>query len=242
MCMMLVCLTIHAQSTQAYKDYVNSHKYYEVPFGDNSIYCDICKEYINVKDVYTIGIYNDSIYYMARKEGDLGLSYLESHVSKIPPSLKSNKDFLYHYEVFKDSLTKDSTDYAEIAQELDYWWYTDYLAKLKKVAPFGFVNKWGWDNEYSMVTFDIQYTNTNSKTIKYLTIYFKITNDVGDIRKTGYFQGTGPVKEWHTVSWNWDSSPYFTAGDASQMFITKIVLTYMNGTKRVVSGKYLQFN
>lgn len=93
-----------------------------------------------------------------------------------------------------------------------------------------------------MVTFNIRYTNTNSKTIKYLTVYFKITNDVGDIRKTGYFQGTGPLKEGETASWDWDSSSYFTAGDASNMSITKIVLTYMNGTKQVVAGKYLRFN
>ena len=70
----------------------------------------------------------------------------------------------------------------------------------------------------------------------------KITNDVGDIRKTGYFQGTGPLKEGETASWDWDSSSYFTAGDASNMSITKIVLTYMNGTKQVVAGKYLRFN
>lgn len=247
MCMMLVCLLIHAQFSSAqnkvYKDYVNSHKYYEVPLGDNSMNCEICDEYINSKDVfYTFGIRNDSIYYLTVKEGKLGLSYIEPHESKIPLSLNSDKDFLYHYEAFKDSLTDDSTDYAEIVRYLDYQNYNDYLVQLKKAAPFGFVDEWGWNTVYSMVTFNIRYTNTNSKTIKYLTIYFKITNDVGDIRKTGYFQGTGPLKEEETASWDWDSSPYFTAGDASNMSITKIVLTYMNGTKQVVAGKYLRFN
>ena len=243
-CMMLVCLAIHAKfssaQNKACEDYVNSHKYYKVPLGDNSIYCEICKEYISPKDVfYTLGIRNDSIYYMAVKEGDLGLSYSEFHKSKIPQSLNSDKDFLYHYEAFKDSLTDDSTDYAELGQYLEYQDYVDYWKQLKKISPFGYVNEWSWDCKYSMVTFNIQYTNTNSKTIKYLTVYFKITNDVGDIRKTGYFQGTGPLKEGETASWDWDSSSYFTAGDASQMSITKIVLTYMNGTKQVVSGKYL---
>ena len=246
MCMMLVCLAIHAQfssaQNKACEDYVNSHKYYKVPLGDNSIYCEICKEYISPKDAYTFGICNDSIYYMTSKKGQLGLSYIELHESKIPPSLNSDKDFLYHYEVFKDSLTHDSTNYAKIVRYFDYQYYNDYLVRLKKAAPFGFVDEWGWNNEYSMVTFNIRYTNTNSKTIKYLTIYFKITNDVGDIRETGYFQGTGPLKEWETASWDWDSSSYFTAGDASKMSITKIVLTYMNGTKQVVSGKYLRFN
>lgn len=94
MCMMLVCLAIHAQfssaQNKACEDYVNSHKYYKVPLGDNSIYCEICKEYINSKDVfYTFGICNDSIYYATVKEGKLGLSYIEPHESKIPSSLNS---------------------------------------------------------------------------------------------------------------------------------------------------------
>lgn len=234
---------IVAAQNKACEDYVNSHEYYKVPLGDNSMNCEICDEYINSKDVfYTFGICNDSIYYATVKEGKLGLSYIEPHESKIPSSLNSDKDFLYHYEAFKDSLTDDSTDYAEMVRYLDYQYYNDYLARLKKAAPFGFVDEWDWDNKHSMVTFNIRYTNTNSKTIKYLTVYFKITNDIGDIRKTGYFQGTGPLKEWETASWDWDHSSYFTAGDASNMSITKIVLTYMNGTKQVVAGKYLQFN
>ena len=113
---------------------------------------------------------------------------------------------------------------------------------MRKKAPFGYIKNWGWDDEYSMVTFHIEYANTNSRTIKYLTVYFKITNDVGDIRTVGYFKGTGPVKKDTSASWNWDTSPYYTSGDASNMEITKIVITYMNGTKQVVTGKFLQFN
>ena len=78
--------------------------------------------------------------------------------------------------------------------------------------------------------------------IKYLTVYFKITNDVGDVRKTGYFKGTGPLKEGETASWDWDTSSYFTSGDSTTLSITKLVLTYMNGTTQVVSGKYIKFN
>lgn len=234
---------IIAAKNRAREDYISSHKWYKVPLGGNSMNCVICDEYINSKDVFhTLGIRNDSIYYATIKEGMLGLKYIALHESKIPLTLNSNKDFLYHYEVFKDSLTDDSTDYAAIVHDLGYQYYVEYLAKLKKTAPFGYVEEWGWNNEYSMVTFNIRYANTNSKTIKYLTVYFKITNDVGDIRKTGYFQGTGPLKEGESASWEWDSSSYFTAGDASEMSITKIVLTYMNGTKQVVSGKYLRFN
>lgn len=228
---------------KAREDYISNHKCHAVPLGDISMNCDICDEYINSKDIfYTLGIHNDSIYYATVKKGKLDLSYVEVHESKLPSSLCNDKDFMYHYEVFRDSLSEDSTDYADMVRYFNYKYYFDYLARLKKVAPFGFVDEWGWDDEYSMVTFNIRYTNTNSKTIKYLTVYFKITNDVGDIRKTGYFQGTGPLKEGESASWDWDSSSYFAAGDASKMSITKIVLTYMNGTKQVVAGKNLRFN
>lgn len=232
-----------AAKNKAREEYINSHKSHEVPMGGCSMNCDICDGYIDSGDVFfTLGIRNDTIYYATQKEGKLGLSYVAMHESKLPYSLSSDKDFSYHYEVFKDSLTNDTTDYAGLTRYWNYMYYADYWKQLKKIAPFGFVDDWGWDAEYSMVTFHIRYTNTNSKTIKYLTIYFKITNDVGDVRKTGYFKGTGPLKEGETASWDWDRSSYFTSGDASNMSITKIVITYMNGSTQVVAGKNLKFD
>lgn len=117
-----------------------------------------------------------------------------------------------------------------------------YEKNIKRIAPYGYFDGWGWDDEYSMLTFNFRYVNTNSKTIKYITVYFKVTNDVGDVRRTGYFKGTGLLKEGESASWDWDSSSYFVAGDASKMRITKVVITWMNGKQQVVTGQYLQFN
>lgn len=95
---------IIAAQNKARENYVSCHKCHIVPLGDNSMKCDICDEYVDSKDVfYTLGIRNDSIYYASVKEGKLGLSYIETHESKIPSSLNSDKDFLYHYEAFKDT-------------------------------------------------------------------------------------------------------------------------------------------
>lgn len=232
-----------AAQNKAREEYINSHRSHDVPLGGFSMSCDICDEYIDSEYIiFTLGIHNDSIYYATQKEGKLGLSYIALHESKLPQSLSSDKDFSYHYEAFKDSLTNDSVDYAGFTRYWNYMYYVDYMKQLKKIAPFGFVDEWDWENEYSMVTFNIRYTNTNSKTIKYLTVYFKITNDVGDVRKTGCFKGTGPLKEGETASWDWDRSRYFTSGDATKMSITKIVITYMNGTTQVVAGKNLKFD
>ena len=84
--------------------------------------------------------------------------------------------------------------------------------------------------------------NTNSQTIKYIDVYFRVTNGVGDVRKTGHFQGTGPLRELESATWDWDTSSYYVAGDASNMSITKVILTFMNGTKKVLTGNLLVFD
>lgn len=232
-----------ASEKKAREDYKKTHEWDEIPYGDYKMKCELCGEVIDTKDIIsTYGFSNDTIYYMTETEGDLGLWYKEVHKSEIIPALLESKNFQYHYEVFEDKLTRDSMDYEVLTGLLWLDQHEGYLKALKKKAPFGYVKDWDWDSEYSMVTFHIEYANTNSRTIKYLTVYFKITNDVGDVRTAGYFRGTGPVKKDASASWNWDTSPYFTSGDASNMEITKIVITYMNGTKQVVTGKFLQIN
>lgn len=81
--------------------------------------------------------------------------------------------------------------------------------------------------------------NTSTQTIKYIDVYFRVTNDVGDVRKTGHFQGTGPLGEFESATWQWDTSSYYVAGDASKMSITKVILTYMNGAKKVLTGNLI---
>lgn len=117
----------------------------------------------------------------------------------------------------------------------------EYVKRLKKSAPYGFFTDWGWDSEYSCISFNFNYMNTNRNTIKYIDVYFKVTNDVGDLRKTGHFQGTGPLREFESASWEWDTSYYYVSGDGSNMNINKVILTYMNGTKKVLTGKLLVF-
>lgn len=231
-----------AARNKKFGDYRKSHNYHIVPVNQVSLSCSFCDENVLRDSIYVLGIKNDTLYYFTKKEGALGLSYVEPHASKIPQSLADFEGFKYHYKVFKDSLTNEATDYCDLAQGMGYFSYRDYENKLKKEAPYGYFEEWGWNDEYSMVTFNFRYANTNPKTIKYIAVYFKITNGVGDIRKTGYFQGTGPLKYGETASWEWDNSSYFVSGDASNMSITKVIITYMNGTKQVVTGKYLRFN
>ena len=224
------------------ENYMRSHRSCDVPTGGEKLVCSLCDKTIDEDSVLAFGIASDSIYFLSLSDGDLDLSYVEPHIASIPLPMWNNASFKYHYEVYKDSLTNDTVDYHGEAMYFKYKYFLDYYNKLKKIAPYGYVDDWDWSSEYSYVTLNLTFTNMNPKTIKYITVYFKVTNDVGDVRKTGYFKGTGPVAEGHYGTWNWDTSSYFVYGDASNMSITKIVLTYMNGSTRVLTGNALKFN
>ena len=185
---------------------------------------------------------NDTIYYIETKKGILNKYYPKLHAAFVPYKLKQNESYILHTEAYADSLS-----FASQQMDLDFIEYFNHnclaahVAEVKEEAPYGFVESWGWDKEYSMVTMELSYTNLNKKTIKYIDVAFKITNDVGDVRKTGVFKGTGPVELLETSSWDWDSSNYFVAGDASRMYITQITLTYMDGTKKVLSRGQIKY-
>jgi hypothetical protein len=84
--------------------------------------------------------------------------------------------------------------------------------------------------------------NTNKKTIKYIDVYWVLKNDVGDVRKSGHFSGTGPLEEWSSASWEWDHSSYYVSGDASRMYLTKVIITYMDGTKVTIPKDKIWYN
>ena len=114
--------------------------------------------------------------------------------------------------------------------------YTSYINGLRELAPYGYIKDWDWDDENGFVTMSLSFVNTRKSKIRYIAFHFIITNDVGDVRCQGVFRGTGPVEELHTCSWEWNDSSYYTWGDSSNMKFTKIVLTYMNGSQKILTG------
>lgn len=214
-------------------EYIKNHKWYKVPTNNCRLYCPICEENISTNDsTLCYAIKNDSIFWAERKTGTFANSYFIIHCAKLPNELITNSGFQYHTKLFADSLANNlsymSESYAAIKNYLNY---SDYLEEVRKEAPRGYFDNWSWDNEYSSITFSFRYTNTNKKTIKYIEVFWACSNDVGDIRKTGSFRGTGPLAEWESASWNWDHSSYYVSGDASKMKLTKVLITYMDGTK-----------
>lgn len=213
------------------QEYISSHKWYGLNLKKIPLYCSFCEEsYNDLDSVFCYGIQNDTIYWAGRKYGRMGIPYRHIHASSIPGKLKNDFDFNYHRRLFNDSLTTRLKVNNELVSVINSDYYFDYLKTLKREAPNGLFLEWGWDNEFS-IEFNFTYLNTNKKTIKYIEVFWVLKNDVGDVRRTGSFRGTGPLEEFESARWSWDHSHYYAAGDASKMSLSKVLITYMDGSR-----------
>ncbi len=233
-----------AQAKEKLDNYVANHKWFLIPTSKKiKPYCAFCEKSIEVDTLNILAIKNDSIFWDDSEWGYLFNLYDHIHAAKIPESLKSDYAYNYHCTAFADTIQAKSANFStNVARVLNAKAFLEYIAELRKDAPNGFFIDWGWDNEYSSLSFNFEYMNTNSKTIKYIEVFFVVLNDVGDVRKTGYFKGTGPVEEWQSGSWSWDHSSYYVAGDATKMNISKVIITYTNGAKVTIPKNKLKFN
>lgn len=237
----LQCQNKIKQHNEMLSNYRKLHRWNIVPLEGHTLTCGLCNKSFSEDSALCMGIKKDSIYYFNRDVRQLGIICWNFHVCKIPTELAEDATFRLHCEAFKDSLNNNSEDLTREKISLyNYLENENYIKNIKKKAPYGFFNNWGWNNEYSMLTFNFSYTNTYPKTIRYIDVYFKLTNDVNDVRLVGHFKGTGPLKQFESARWNWDSSRYFTSGDASKMSFTKVILTFMDGKQKVLTGRLIQ--
>ena len=134
---------------------------------------------------------------------------------------------------------KNFSTIKDVPEQVAYYNYSVYLEEISKDFKYGFIKKWSWStNSVNGIDFKISYTNTNNKTIKYIDISFIIKNPVGDICKiyynngsnTGHLRCVGPIEQFETGTYSWDAV-YYTTGDASDLYFTKFVITYMDNTK-----------
>jgi len=222
--------------------YRQAHNFHFLPINGRLPYCEVCEKGEYRDSIFAVSIQNDTVYYLTIEEELLGVRLFKMHVAKIPQDIKNHPQYIKHLEAYGDSLNNKEDCNLEFAEYINNNYLLNYVNELKKAAPYGFFNEWGWDNEYSSISFNFSYTNLNKKTIKYIDVYWKVTNDVNDVRKTGHFKGTGPLKELESARWAWDYSSYFVAGDASQMLLTKVILTYTDGTQKVLTKDMIRCN
>ena len=218
------------------EQYRRTHSAHRVDLSNYSLSCSICDELIdglNVTEV--IGIKNDSIYFFTEEEGDLGLEYKVPHQAEITEGMREDSAFMYHWKAFQRELAmneqKGVNAMADFADR-----YASYITRLREIAPYGYVKDWDWDDKDGKITMSLSFVNTRKSTIRYIHFHFVVLNDVGDVCSQGVFRATGPVEEFESGSWEWNNSYYYTYGDATTMKFTKIVITYMNGTQKVLMG------
>lgn len=225
------------------KIYAAEHDWTSVPTAYVTLHCSLCDKSIATDSIHCAAIKNDSIYYYTFATGYYDDIYPLFHVSEIPHRLKNNDDFKFHCSIYADSLYNNKFDWSEnTIIKLNYHSIEKHKRDVRKEAPYGYVMDWGWDSDYGYISnFYFEYCNLNTKTIKYIDVYWVAYNDVNDIRGRGNFKGVGPVKPGASASWNWDSYSYRVSYDATTMKWYKIIITYMNGKQQILNKNMIKF-
>lgn len=231
-------------SERAYRD---THAFNKIELGSIRLDCVLCPEvlYPSNETVKCLGIKNDTLYFSLKRIGDYDLSYNYIHAAELSETVLRDSLLNLHIRAYGDTLRLCGENLSvDKVKRMNETAIANYRKEVKKhTPPYGYVESWSWNLDHYNVSFSIDYRNTNASTIKYLYVYFAVTNDVGDVRKTGHFSCTGPVKEGNVGSWSCDDSYYYVfAGDATQMKITKLVITYMNGRKVVIPEKKILYS
>ena len=216
-------------------------EWYKLPISKFYSDCLLCGKK-GADMVYSLS--NDTIYTVSIEGNVLDEIYLQFHV--FPLSKYDTGTLSTHINIYKDSLSQKKYSLNQ-AIEFNYKELTNYTNKIQKKAPNGFVDSWGWNlNSVYGVEPYFSFYNLSNKTIKYVDFYFSLYNAVGDRcylkydkSYIGNVRGVGPIKPFDKGYWNWERATHYTTGDASEMRINKIVLTYMDKTTKVLTGKNL---
>ena len=91
--------------------------------------------------------------------------------------------------------------------------------------------------------------NNTEKTIKYVDVYFKVYNSVGDVCVIKYqegnvckIRGTGPIAPGDQANYTWpypSKATHYSDMAGSDMRITKMVLIYTDGTSKTVTTNFV---
>jgi hypothetical protein len=214
----------------------------------NCKFCDL--EHLD-RTFYVLSLSSDTIYYLQDNPNIkmLGKSLSGIHYAEINDVLKQSKKFKEYLEIWHDSLALHNEFTNDEAKTINLYTYVKFKSDILKEAPYGFIGNWGWDlNSADGVEPYFSFINTSEKTIKYVDFYFSLYNAVGDrcyLRYdksyTGHVRGVGPVEPGSTGSWEWDRATHYTSADASEMKITKIVITFMDKTVRTLTGNAIKY-
>ncbi len=224
---------------------LHAHDWRHIPSGNNfKLRCEVCEDEFLLDSA--------TILKMSEKHWRFSVNdtvFNFFHIANIPPATRQPKEMKYHLEAFADSIASVSQPDTVADFNLDSL-HRQHMAQIDSVTdhynkllsqryPNGYIKDWSWDEDYGNVSIMVSFNNTCKKTIKYITVFFKIFNDVDDLRCSGSVRGTGPVAPFDYGLWEWDSTRYWVSNDATSMRIYKVLINYMDGTSKTLSGKSL---
>jgi len=240
------------RKTEELADYRKIHSWHDLCLDYVvSINCSFCNLEHFERQFFVLSLSSDTIYYLQETPTImmLGKTHSAIHYAKISDALKEDKKFKEYLEVWHDSLALNNELTNDRARNINLYNYIKFKSDIVKEAPYGFVGDWGWNlNSADGVEPHFSFINTSGKTIKYIDFYFNLYNAVGDRcylkydkSYTGHIRGVGPVEPFYPGSWEWDRATHYTSADASEMRITKIVITYMDKSIKTLIGNAIKY-
>ena len=235
-----------AQKKSAEKEeYRKTHNWRELEMSNAYKFeCKFCDKSHSLKKMMVLSLSADTVYYL-QDEPDLsliGINHFTIHYSPLTNVIKNDPKFIDHIDTWRDSIANHNNMRNQDADILNIVHYNEFNQKVCNRAPYGFIERWGWHlNSADGIEPYFTFHNTAKKTIKYVDFYFSVFNAVGDkcylkYNKSyiGNVRGVGPVEQYESGSWNWDRATHYTSSDASEMRIIKLVITYMDGTTKII--------
>ena len=211
---------------------------------DDSLKCIYCDDETPLSQSYITGLTDSHIAWLEpENDSSYPTQYPFRHVGEIPNKLRDLQSFKLHEEVYGDSLRFSLSDFSEEKHnEILDKKLRELEKKINRYYPDGMFEEFWWNDEYDMLTFGFRYFNTSYKTIKYIKVEVAILNDVGDVRNTYTFRGTGPLESFKTSTWDWDEPVAFLSGDVTTLDIKRVTITYMNGSTKVLTGDKIKYH
>lgn len=234
-------------------EYRKTHDWHKLNLSDSyGLYCRVCEGTHYIKNNTILSLSSDTIYYFLNTPDYtmLGIDKNSLHYSKMTNNLKNDNYFAEYIKIWHDSIANNNKQSNKMADEYNYIRDKEFKSKVNTAAPNGFLLRWGSEfNSADGIEPYFTYYNSSRKSIKYVDLYFSIFNAVGDRcylkydrSYVGKIRGVGPVDSFTSGSWKWDRATHYTSGDAKDMKIVKLVITYMDGTVKTLTQQSIKYD
>jgi len=234
-------------------EYRKTHDWHKLNLSDSyGLYCRVCEGTHYIKNNTILSLSSDTIYYFLNTPDYtmLGIDKNSLHYSKMTNNLKNDNNFAEYIKIWHDSIANNNKQSNKMADEYNYIRDKEFKSKVNTAAPNGFLLRWGCEfNSADGIEPYFTYYNSSRKSIKYVDLFFSIFNAVGDRcylkydrSYVGKIRGVGPVDSFTSGSWKWDIATHYTSGDAKDMKIVKLVITYMDGTVKTLTQQSIKYD